>query len=175
MITEAQYIAYFTGLAQKHNQIRHGVDGRTAFFFIPVDMDLKEIDNAIRATKATPMMALDSMNGTFSDNNGTQSHLQTISGQFTILDKADPREQEDIRGVQDKCLAIGLQVCARMHNELKGNPANPNLAGGARFVIHNVQYDPVGPMAGNHYGYTFRYTITCPFGFTVDSGNWLDK
>jgi len=175
MITEAQYIAYFTGIAQNHKQIMHGVDGRTAFFFIPVDMDLKEIDNAIRGTKSTPMLALDSMNGSFNDSNGTQNHVQTIAGQFTILEKADSRDQETIRSAQDVCLSIGLQVCARMQTELKGMQPGQPLADKARFVIHNVQYDPVGPMAGTHYGYTFRYTITCPFGFTVDSGNWLDK
>jgi hypothetical protein len=61
-----------------------------------------------------------------------------------------------------------------MKIDLKGQGATvlPPLT---RMVIHGIQYDPVGPMADNHYGYTFRFKITCPFGFTVDSGNWLDK
>lgn len=169
-ITEELYIEYFTGLATRHRQILHGADNRSAFFFIPVEMDLKEIDNAIRKTISTPLMALDAMRGMFDDNQSDR-HLQTINGQFTILDKVENGKQADIRRAQDECLKIGLQMLARMKTDLKGALLVP----GTRFTIHNVQYDPVGPMALTHYGYTFRFTITCPFSFTVDSGNWTDK
>ncbi|GAA4327403.1 hypothetical protein GCM10023149_30750 [Mucilaginibacter gynuensis] len=171
MITETAYIAYFTSLAEKHNQIMHGVDGRAAFFYIPIEMDLTEIDNAIRANKSVPLMALDALHGSFDDNQSDR-HLQTVAGQFTILDKAAVGKQESIRAVQDSCLKIGMQILQRMKVELRSGEL---MANGTRFTIHNVQYDPVGPMEVAHYGYTFRYTITCPFVLTVDNGNWLDK
>jgi hypothetical protein len=169
-ITEEAYISYFTDLATKHKTIQHTINGRQSFFFIPVEMDLKEIDNAIRDKKSTPMMALDAMRGTF-DEGQSARYLQTVNGQFTILETAKVGLQTDIRRAQDVCLKIGLQILARMKVDLRGQGMVP----GTFFSIGNVRYDQVGPMAVNHYGYTFRFNITCPFSFSVDAGNWTDK
>lgn len=170
IITEEAYIEYFTGLASKHKKILHGVNNRATFFFIPIAMDLKEIDNAIRNNKATPLMALDAMHGNFDDGLSAR-YLQTINGQFTILDKVENGKQTDIRRAQAECLTIGTEILGRMTIDFK----NKIALGLANFTIHNVQFDPVGPMAMTHFGYTFRFTITCPFSFKVDSGNWTDK
>ncbi len=169
-ITEEAYIAYFTDLATKHKEIAHTIGGRQSLFYIPVEMDLAEIDKAIRDKKSVPMLALDSMRGGFGSNQSARG-LQTIEGQFFVLDKAEVGKVEDIRRAHDRCLKIGFEILARMVVDLKGEKMVP----GTRFTIDDVKYDPVGPMASTHYGYTFRFPITCPFGFTVDSGNWTDK
>jgi hypothetical protein len=171
MVTEIEYIAYFTNLASKHKQIQHQEGTKNAFFFIPLAYDLGEIDNAIRNTKSTPFIAVDALRGSFDDND-SENHVQIIEGQFTIADKAESGKAESIRTVQDACLKIGLEFITRLkHDARKKLLFNPH----AKFTISNVLYDPVGPMSMNHYGYTFRFQITCPFGYTVDSGTWLDK
>lgn len=171
MITELQYIAYFANLAAKHKQILHEEKVKDAFFFIPLAYDLTEIDNAIRNTKSTPFLALDALRGSF-DDGGAENNVQIIDAQFTIADKAKSGKADTIRTVQDKCLSIGRDFIARLkHDSRKKQLFNPL----ANFSISNVKYDPVGPMNVEHYGYTFMFQITCPFGYTVDSGTWLDK
>jgi hypothetical protein len=41
-----------------------------------------------------------------------------------------------------------------------------------QFSVSDVQYDPVGPMAQNHYGYTFLFKLTCPLGLRVEPELW---
>lgn len=171
MITEEAYIAYFENLAARHLEINHVPGSTSAFFYIPVPMNLTEIDNAITSSKSTPLLALDALNGAF-DSKQSASYLQTVQGQFFILDKVKVGNSATIRDAQDKCLKIGMDILARMEVDTKGSAP---IARGARFVYSNVQYNPVGPMASNHYGYTFRFTVTCPFGYTVNSAIWQDK
>jgi len=171
MVTELEYIAYYTHLATQHNQIGHVAGSKDAFFFIPMAYDLAEIDKAIRNTKTTPFLALDALRGSFNDN-ASENNVQIIAGQFTIADKVDKGFSLTIREAQDKCLKIGLDIITRMkHDSRKRQLFNPL----ASFSISNVLYEPVGPMSVNHYGYTFHFDIACPFGYTVDSGTWLDK
>ena len=178
MITEAQYIAYFASLAAAHLQISNGVGGRQSFFYIPVASDLTEIDNALRSKKATPLMALDAMSGVF-DEGQSDRFLQTIDVQFTILDVVTVGGAETIRAAHDTCLKIGLEILGRMKNDARYVKTQPQthtfLNNLANFTITGVQYDPVGPMAEKHYGYTFRCRITCPFGYVVNSSIWSDK
>ena len=171
MVTELEYIAYFTNLASQHKQILHEAGKKDAFFFIPLAYDLSEIDKAIRNTKSAPFVAVDALRGAF-DDSGSENNVQMIDGQFTIADKATSGEDESIRTVQDTCLRIGLDFITRLkHDSRKKQLFNPL----AKFSISNVRYEPVGPMNMNHYGYTFLFSIACPFGYTVDSGTWLDK
>jgi hypothetical protein len=171
MVSELQYIDYFTHLATQHLKIRHDAGKKDAFFFIPLSYDLSEIDSAIRNTKSAPMMALDAMRGTFGDNE-SENHVQTIEAQITILDKAENGKAETIRSVQDTALQIGFDIITRLKQDCRKKQI---FDANTRFAIRDVRFDPVGPMAINHYGYTLRFSIACPFDYTVDSGTWLDK
>jgi hypothetical protein len=171
MVTELQYIAYFTNLATQHRQIGHVEGKKDAFFFIPLAYDLAEIDKAVRNTKSAPFLALDAVRGSFNDNE-SESHIQIIEGQITIADKVETGKVITIREAQDKCLQICRDILARMKYDSRKRQLIQPLA---TMRINNVQYEPVGPMAVNHYGYTMRFEIACPFGYTVDSGTWLDK
>lgn len=172
MISELQYIDYFTQLAINHKSIAHVPGTKDAFFFIPLTYDLAEIDSAVRNTKSAPFMALDAMRGKFNDYS-SENNVQLIDGQITILDKIDKGKLSTIREAQDKCFKICFDLVTRMKSDRrKGNMFGNNLV---NFSISNISYDPVGPMAINHYGYTIRFQIACPFGYTVDSGTWLDK
>lgn len=169
--TEEQYIAYFQNLAHNHNQINDGLDGNSAFFYIPVSYDLAEIDNAIKNTMSDPMMALDSLKGRF-DDAVSESHTQWIDGQFIILVKSTSGDKKSVRPAMATALQIGGDILFRMQNDAKRRLLiSPNY----RFTIRNVNYSPVGPMCLLYYGYAFTYSISCPFGFNVTSATWLDK
>lgn len=170
MISELNYIAYFENLATQSMDFNHVAGTNDAFFYLPNTYDLTEIDNAIKSSKSVPMLLLDSIAGQLDDNQ-SENYVQTINGQFTILDMAIVGKASTIRDARDKCLPIGLNVLARMKRDGKANVLlSPNI----KFTISKIPYDPVGPMAIKHYGYTFRFKIYCPFGFSVNSGTWRD-
>ncbi|MDB4919849.1 hypothetical protein [Mucilaginibacter sp.] len=170
MITELEYIAYFENLATQSKQINHNPPAARAFFYIPEEWNLAEIDKALRSSKIAPMFLLDSLAGIFTDEQ-SENHVQMINAQFTILDMVDVGNVENIRAARDKCLDIGLNFLTRIKKDSRKREMITPLT---RFTINQVQYNPVGPMAIKHYGYTFRFKIACPFGFTVDSATWRD-
>ncbi|WP_342644999.1 hypothetical protein [Mucilaginibacter sp. CSA2-8R] len=170
MISEQEYINYFTALAIRHKDIRHIPKEKDAFFFVPMPWDLSAIDEAIRNTGSTPMVALDAMRGKF-DENRSDSYLQEIEGQFTILEKVDLADLATISQAQDKCLAIGRQMLAKMKNDARHKKLIKPLVS---FSIAALPYEPVGPMEVCHYGYTFQFTLKVPIDMVVSHDTWLD-
>jgi hypothetical protein len=170
MISQLQYINYFTGLAMRHKAIQHQPGKKEAFFFIPMPWDLDGIDKAMRNTKSVPLLALDGLRGMI-DDGMSESYVQHVEGQFTILDKPAAENTDAISQAQDKCLPIGLQLLAKM----KADARRKQLIDPAvRFSVSKVPYEPVGPMALNHYGYTFQFTLTISIGMPVSDEVWLD-
>jgi hypothetical protein len=171
MITELDYIAYFENLATQSKDFNHGQDGKVAFFYLPDEWDLTEIENVLNTRgKTVPVLLLDSVKGQL-DDNASQNYLQGINGQITILTTADTGKVITIRAARDYCLALGLKLMARMRYDTgKRMLFKPT----ATFRISGTSYDPVGPIELIHYGYTFRFKISCPFAFSTDSGSWRD-
>jgi hypothetical protein len=170
MISEQDYIEYFKVLAMRHKSVQHIPGKKDAFFFIPMPWDLGAIDEAIRNTASSPMVALDSMRGKF-DESRSDSYLQEIEGQFTILEKADLADLASISAAQDQCLAIGKQLLAKMRSDARHNRLISKLV---TFSISGVPYEPVGPMEVNHYGYTFQFNLKVPIDMLVTDDNWLN-
>lgn len=171
MISELAYIAYFENLATQSLDFNHVAGVNDAFFYLPEPWDLTAIDNAIKSTKSVPMLLLDSIAGQVDDNQAA-SYLQTINGQFTVLDMATTGDAYTVRECRDRCLPIGLNILGRMLRDGRNGQllSNPKF----KFTFSKLPFDPVGPMAIKHYGYTFRFKIYCPFGFSVDSTIWRD-
>jgi hypothetical protein len=170
MITELDYIAYFENLATQSKDFNHVAGTKDAFFYIPEPYDLAEIDKAIKQTKSVPFMMLDAMTGGMGESTA-HNYSEGINAQITILDMATVGDAVSIRAVRDNCLAIGVKLLGRLaYDSRKQLLIEP----GARFNFNNIKFDPVGPIAQKHYGITFRFLITCPFGFTVDSTIWRD-
>ena len=172
LVTELQYLTYFKNLAVKHKQLTDGTGGQS-FYYMPSQYDLTELDMAFRNLLKPTCMVLEGLKGRL-DDSGSKNYVQYIDGMFMILVKSDSSDVTTIRASRDTALGIGLDIFARMRADfssgaLLGNPS-VNF-----FAIHNANYQPVGPMEGNFYGYAFTFTITCPFGFTVSSASWLDK
>lgn len=168
MITEEQYIEYYKTLAMLHKGIGHVPGKKDAFFFIPMQYDLSAIDTAIRNSKSVPLLALDAQRGNF-DDNSSDSFVQIIEGQFTVIDKAEVGNQATIQQAQNKCLTIGLQLIAKMKQDARKRKLMHEIV---QFSVKDVQYDPVGPMQQNHYGYTFLFKLTCPLGLRVEPELW---
>lgn len=172
MITEIPFIAYFENLATQHSLIQHNRNGRNAFFYVPAEYDLREIDNALRSGVATPLLMLDCPDGMINDN-GAASHHDDMNVQITILEKTDSGKVSDIRLAREKCKPVGFQILQRMLID-KGRKKLIQADVTTHFQLNQVKYDPVGPIASIYYGYTFRVLLRCPFGFKVDDGTWLD-
>lgn len=170
MISQLQYIQYFTSLAMSHKAIRHEPGKKDAFFFIPMPWDLDAIDKAARNTKSVPILALDGLRGMVDDVR-VESYVQLVEGQFTILDKPAAETPEAISQAQDKCLPIGLQLLAKMKHDARRKML---IDKAVQFSVTKVPYEPVGPIALNHYGYTFQFTLTLPIGMPVSDDVWLN-
>lgn len=161
--------AYFEELASKHKLIGHQAGVKDAFFYVENPYGLSEIDNALRNTLSFPALILDTPDGLVSDNT-TKSYTDTINVSFAVVTRAD--DPISIRSARALCKSIGMSVVARVVTDARNKLLIADKHIPVRF---ESDYSPIGPMIDAVYGYQFALQIICPFGFSVDSGNWLDR
>jgi hypothetical protein len=170
-VDEESVIAYFQNLAKNHTELRHSIDKRKTFFFIVDKYDLSEFDQALRSELSHyPALLLDGIEGSLNDN-GSANYTDEIIISFSILDKA--KGKEAIRAARKKAKQIGMQFITRMRidsNAGKFLVADSNV----RFRIYNVNYEPIGRIDPDLYGYIFSFKIDCPFSFAPTNAIWGD-
>ena len=160
MKSEADYIEYYENLATQHKCIVHD-EADKSFFYVENPDDLEEFDEYLRTIKKRVAMLLVANNGEFNDN-GSNNYTDELNAQVYIVIRKTG--DKTIRELNNEAKIILRSVIARTR---KDHPKE--------FRINKVPYTPVGPMCENWYGYTAMLTFICPFGFSVDSGTWLDK
>ena len=159
-MTEEEYIALFETMAANHREIAHTPE-RKSFFYIEEPDELGEFDQALKSMGKNVAMLLVANNGEFNDN-GSNSYHEELNGQmYIVVRKTSGKSIREINSFARKVL---LDVLGRVRKEYP-----------TKFRLNNLQFQKVGPMNDVWYGYTVQISFDCPFGFVVNSGNWLDK
>lgn len=166
-MTQQEFIDYFTHLAAAHRQIAHTAK-KESFFYVEDELNVDEIEMAFRKRINMPAMLLMSPGGQLNDN-AANNYTDDIEATFMIVDRAI--EGPEIRQAKDKTKRIGMDVIARIRLDSKAGKIG---TGRVHFAVSGVSYAPVD-VVGLFVGYAFHLTLTCPFGFSVDSASWLDR
>lgn len=169
-MTEQQYIDYFTSLAIQSKEINHTENGMVSFAYIEQAFDLDAFDEKLRSATSSRFFLLISEEGSFSDN-GSLNYTQAVDGEFLVVERTG--NARTISQARNNSLLIGQNFLSRMRiDSSKRGQIVPGAA--VHFRIDNVDYEKVGPLDDQWYGYLFRFRFTCPFGFTVDDATWRD-
>ena len=161
-MTEQQYIALFEAKAQQHRFIQHvDAEGQKAFFYIENPDELGEFDIALRNIEKDCAMLLVANNGEFNDS-GSNNYTEELNGQLYIVIRK--KSDSTIREINNAARSILLEVLGRVRLENKYT-----------FRLDKLPFQKVGPMNDVWYGYTVAITFVCPFSFSLNNGNWLDK
>lgn len=158
---------YFENLAKAHKEIAHSNE-RKAFHFIADKYDLDEFDKAIKSCVKFPSLLLDSIEGSLDDNDSA-NYTDQINFAFSILIKAKGRLE--IREARKKAKRIGLEIITRMRaDKNKGKLFNNPLIN----MQIKSNYEPIGKIDPDLFGYIFTVSIICPFSFSPNSTTWSD-
>lgn len=159
-MTEAQYTDYFKMLAENHKLIKHNTT-KKAFFYIELIEELTEFDQALRNMHGDIAVLLTGSSGEFNDGN-SNSYTDDITAQLYIVMRKKSNQSVAEINLKTKSILIDFLARARKENSTK-------------FRIQNLPYTKVAGMNDVWYGYTAMLTFSCPFGFSLDNGTWLDK
>ncbi len=159
----SSYIEYFRRLAAEHKEIN-------GFYM----MDINEILDGLRSTVKYPALILENISGSYMASNLDNS-LEVINGGFLIIDHLP--NPDDFQGevvIIDRMKQIGHQVIARMLNdkmkcELLAEKAIPG------FDINSVNYETLGPVFDNDYGFMYSFKIQDVIGLEYYSYKWVTK
>lgn len=166
-MTQDEFIGYFKGLAVAHRDIAH-TDKKESFFYVEDEFNVEELELAFRKRIKMPALLLMSPGGSLSGN-GSNNYTDEIDATFMIVDSALTVDKN--RAAKDRTKRIGMDVVARIRQDSKSGRIGNRAV---HFGFDGVSYAPVDVL-GLFVGYAFHLTLTCPFGFTVDSANWLDR
>ena len=166
---EIEYINYFEALARKNVQLKHNPEQNwRSFFCIHNPYETAEFDQALRSSAASTVFLLDAPVGFLSDN-GSMNYTQTSKLNYMIVAKAN---KERIRQVRNDCFQIGMDVLERIGADAKKQMIIPGKS--IYFDAENINYDVVGPINLDYYGYAFSFSLVCPFSFSSKTGAWTD-
>jgi len=170
-MNEDQLVTYFEKLAIQSKEINHNLNGKKSFFYVEDGFNLDEFDEKIRSAAQSPTLILVADDGTFSDNN-TSNHTQEISADLLFIGRI--KSNNTIRSIRSECLSIALHFLAKMKYDAGKSKIHPE---GKKvfFRIDQIPYKKIGPLNLEWYGYSLTFTLTCPFGYTVNSGTWRDN
>lgn len=168
-MSEQDYINYFETLCLQSKDINHLNEGRKSFFYVDDPYDMDELDNALRNSLQYPAFILEVPTGMF-DAHAT-NYTDTPNCSFSIITKA--KTLYEARVARNTCKEIGLKFLARMSEDSRYNQIIPNRI--IHFRIEDINYESIGPMAADLYGYMFNFKFVCPLYFNVDAGIWRDR
>lgn len=132
--------------------------GRSSFFVIANPYDFDEFDNALRKIAAFPAVLCELVNGRISDNDSA-NHTNSIAISFMVLDKS--KSAESHIELQSRCYELGLKLL----NQIRKDGRAGVIEGKSVTVDMNSNYQPVGPLDSQYWGYQFDLTFTVSFGW----------
>ncbi len=157
------YIHYFQQLAQQHVDIRD--------FFI---MDINEPLNALKDTMRYPALILSSPVGKMLAPN-LDNTLDEISGGFLIIDHLE--SVDDFFGemlMLQEMKQLGTDVISRMlHDHQKCELIALKAIPG--FDINTVNYEMMGPVFDNDFGFLFTFKLISTIDIAYDASKWDEE
>lgn len=148
MVNPKSILSYLEGKVIALAEVAHRPDqGKQAFFVIDDPYDFSEFDDALRNCASFPAVLCEMVQGQIGDNAGTYTNSVSIS--FMILDAKSRNER--LMDVKSRCYDIGMQLLKAIHadNRLEIIP------GHSVSIEMNSNYQPVGPLDAQYYGYQF--------------------
>lgn len=153
-------------MAQEHPQLLH-VAGSNDVFFID---DIGEIITNLRSKIKDKAMIVEDYEA-FGSDNGSDFKSKGKIGAFMIIKKVPAKTTTRSHITQALSWAedIGWQVIARMDRDAE----DPNHILYRFFSLNNVEFQKVGPIYDNFYGYRFTFTWTDPEEVRYDPDKWI--
>ena len=161
----APYSEYFENLARRLKDIGHTPE-QPKFCRFNIEEVLDGL--ATDLDLSTPVLLLESFEGHLNDNGGDQ----VFDGQdaaFLIMQDCDLTDFVAQNAIIDLAKRIGLKIIARLRKD-----ARQRLPGALPvFDLNKVNYQKVGPVFGNAYGYRFTFGWDEPISVVVNEADWL--
>lgn len=162
------YIDYFKALAEKHLEVAH-VDGEHESFFVidDVEMDMREVQEAVRNRLKLPAFLLEMFDDDLTDNNN-DNNTEILYGAFAVVIRANAKDVKDIRRARREARAIAKDFVFKM----KGDGRSGELE--QKSVIVNIESKglPVGPIADGCYGWRYSFTWRTWMDASVKANKW---
>lgn len=167
MLNVSQYISYFEGIATNHKEIAHK---KTEKHFYR--MNVEEVLTGLRSDINSPALILESFEGSLTDNKSDNILADRI-GAFMILKKVETDNFTQEHEYLDDCERIGLEIIKRMRRDARVNPIQNRLL--KNFDLNKVNWQKVGPVFDNYFGYRFVFSLVDPENMSYDKTKWLDE
>lgn len=133
-------------------------EGKKAFFVIDDPYDFQEFDNALRNSASFPAVLCELVNGRLDENNAG-SYTNSISVSFMVVDK----EMNGERRID--MLSRTFDIGVKLLNEIRKDGRTGVVPGKSITVEMNSNYQPVGPLNSQFWGYQFDLSFTASFGW----------
>lgn len=159
ILTIADYIGYFKGLAAKHRSLLYGQDRKSFTAFTQ-----EEIQSRRRDDLAFPCMFLDVFDLSFSSNRN-RDMFEAKEGTFLILKPVKKGDFEGKISVLDDCMKIGVSIMKRIHAEAEETGLDLNSA----------EANYVGTVFGDLHGFAFSFQLQEQIEYTQTPDTWTDK
>lgn len=158
-MTPKDLINYFESKIVTIADIQHRPnEGRIAFFEVSDPYDFDEFDSALRNCASFPAVLCEVVNGQISDN-ASANYTNSISISFMVMDAKNGAES--LLDVRSRCYEIGLKIL----KSIKEDDRMGIIKDKSIFVEMNSNYQPVGPMATEYWGYQFDLSFVSSIGF----------
>ena len=161
----APYSAYFESLAKRLVDIGH-TNARPKFCRFNIEEVIDGLATDLDTT--TPVLLLESFEGRFFDN-GSDQAFDEQAGAFLIMQQAGASDFAAQNAIIDRAKRIGRKMIARLRKDSRRQV--PGAL--SQFDLSKVEYQKVGPVFDNCYGYRFTFSWEEPTALVVDEADWL--
>jgi hypothetical protein len=167
-MTPAVYLNYFEQMARQLLQIGHSTT-KKRFARINIEEVLTGLRNSINLSDWC--MFLESYEGKLILK-ADETAADIITGAFMIVKNVQPDNFVQEAMVLDQSKAIGIKIVSRMILDKQKAYQGTAPAFMRGFDVSSVNYQKVGPLFDNAYGYRFEFSVLANENLLVSAEDW---
>lgn len=164
MIEHDSYTAYFSNLATQHKILLHS-EGNPVFFRV----NMEEVLAGLQEIKSDKAIILEAFSGNVTGPDDSTLY-DVVQGAFTIVQNVKNEDYDAEEDALQLTKSIGFDVISRMRRDARAGHALMKFLDTLSF-----SYGKVGPVADNHFGWRFEFTLRKGAGVAYVPAKWADE